>query len=32
MEIGGKEIKKVEQYKYIGQTIALEDQTVNAVQ
>ena len=33
MEIEDKEIEKVEQYKYLGQTIiALEDQTANAFQ
>ena len=32
IEIEGIEIEKVEQYKYLGQTIALEDRTVNEVQ
>ena len=31
IEIEGIEIEKVEQYKYLGQTIALEDQTANEV-
>ena len=32
IEIEGIEIEKVEQYKYLGQTIALEDRTANEVQ
>ena len=32
IEIESKEIEKVDQYKYIGQTIALEDRTANKVQ
>ena len=31
IEIEGIEIEKVEQYKYLGQTIALEDRTANAM-
>ena len=31
IEIEGIEIEKVEQYKYLGQTIALEDRTANEV-
>ena len=32
IEIEGIEIEKVEQYKYLGQTIAFEDRTANGVQ
>ena len=32
IEIEGIEIEKVEQYKYLGQTIAFEDRTANEVQ
>ena len=32
IEIEGIEIEKVEQYKYLGQTIALEDRTANEAQ
>ena len=32
IEIEGIEIEKVEHYKYLGQTIALEDRTANEVQ
>ena len=32
INIEGKEIEKVDQYKYLGQTIVMEDRTANEVQ